>query len=145
MATLRITSELDNLATVRRFVEETAASFTDDAEAIGDVVLAVDEAVTNVILHGYRHGSGTIEIDVKEHQGALVVRVWDQASAFDPTHLPAPDVTVPLSQRAPGGLGVYLMHRLTDELRYRTTPEGKNELTLVKRVGTQGGEHEHHD
>lgn len=145
MAILRITSELDNLATVRRFIEETAASLTDDPETIGDVVLAVDEAVTNIIVHGYQNRPGVIEVEVKQRQGALVVHLRDHAPAFDPTHLPAPDVTVPLSQRAPGGLGVYLIHRLTDELRYRTTPEGKNELILVKRVGKQGGDYEHHD
>lgn len=134
MATLRITSEIDNLAKARRFIEETAAYFTDDAEIIGDVVLAVDEALTNVIVHGYQDAAGMIEIEVASGQDVLVIRLRDWAPSFDPTSVPAPDLNAPLSRRIPGGLGVYMMRRLTDEMHYRTTPEGKNELTLVRRV-----------
>ena len=134
LATLHITSKIENLATARRFVEETAASFSDDAEVIGDLVLAVDEALTNVMVHGYRNATGMIEIEVAREQDALVVCLRDQAPGFDPTGVPAPDINAPLSRRIPGGLGVYMMRRLTDELHYRTTAEGKNELTLVKRV-----------
>ena len=135
MATLRITSEIDNLAKARRFVEETAASFTDDTEVIGDLVLAVDEALTNVIVHGYQDAAGMIEIEVTQDQDALVIRLRDRAPGFDPTGVPTPDINAPLSRRIPGGLGVHMMRRLTDELHYQATPEGKNELTLVKRVG----------
>lgn len=134
LATLRITSEIDNLAKARRFVEEAAASLTDDAEVIGDLVLAVDEALTNVIVHGYQDAAGMIEIEVAQGQDALVVHLRDRAPGFDPTRVPAPDINVPLSRRIPGGLGVYMMRRLTDELHYQATPEGKNELTLVKRT-----------
>lgn len=134
LATLRITSEIDNLAKARRFIEETAASFTDDAEVIGDLVLAVDEALTNVIVHGYQDATGMIEIEILQGQDVLVVRLRDRAPGFDPTGVPAPDINAPLSRRIPGGLGVFMMRRLTDELHYRATPEGKNELTLVKRV-----------
>jgi serine/threonine-protein kinase RsbW len=104
-----------------------------DAATIPDVVLAVDEAATNIILHGYQGQEGIIEIEVEQEGDALVVRLRDEAVPFDPTSVPLPDLTVPLEQRAPGGLGIYLIRQVMDEVAYRITSQGGNELTLVKR------------
>lgn len=131
---MRIKSDLNDLAKIRRFVEEAARSFTNDQEAVGDMILAVNEAVTNIIVHGYQNQQGRIEVDVKQQTGDLVVCLRDHAPLFDPTQVPAPDSDVPLSRRALGGMGVHMMRHFTDALIYRVTPEGQNELTLVKRV-----------
>lgn len=104
-----------------------------DAATIPDVVLAVDEAATNIILHGYQGQEGIIEIEVVQEGDALVVRLRDETVPFDPTSVPPPDLTVPLEQRAPGGLGIYLIRQVMDEVMYRITSQGGNELTLVKR------------
>lgn len=129
---LRIAAELKNLATIRRFVEKAAAQLDADPEATADVLQAVDESATNIIVHGYRGQSGEIEVEVQQSGPALVVRLRDQAPPFDPTRVPAPDLSLPLDRRPLGGMGVYLTRHLTDEASYRLMSDGRNELTLIK-------------
>lgn len=131
---LQIAAELNNLAVIRRFIQEKSALLQADEDTISDVVLAVDEVVNNIIVHGYRNKSGMIEVKVGRHQDRLSVCLRDYAPAFDPTTLPAPDINLPLEQRPLGGMGVYLVMELMDKVSYRAPDQGGNELTLEKRI-----------
>ena len=128
---LQVPAEVGQLAAVRRFVREQARQLGADESGIHDVVQAVDESVTNAIVHGYHGSAGVIEVEVDRRGSALIVRLRDEAPPFDPTGLPDPDTGLPLERRQPGGLGVYLARELTDDMTYRQTGKG-NELTLVK-------------
>jgi serine/threonine-protein kinase RsbW len=132
-SSLRMAAELDNLAEIRHFVQKTATTFGVDPDIISNVLLAVDEAVTNVLVHGYQGQTGMIEIELRRRGDSLVVCLRDQAIPFDPTTVPPPDLTLPLEQRPFGGMGIYLMRQLTDEMTHRITRQGGNELTLVKK------------
>ena len=131
---LHIVAELKHLAIIRDFIRNAATVFEVDPSAIPDILQAVDESATNIIEHGYRGQPGPIDIEVKQEGDSLVVRLRDQAMPFDPTRIPAPDVNLPLEQRPVGGLGVYLTRRFTDAMIHRVTPQGGNELTLVKKT-----------
>lgn len=131
-ASLTIEADLSHLATVRQFITEHARRRCADENALYNLVLAVDEAVTNIIVHGYRGQSGLIHILLEEGPDRLVVTLRDEAPPFDPTQVPTPDLNQPLEKRKPGGLGVYLARRLTDQMVYRRLPEGGNELKLIK-------------
>jgi serine/threonine-protein kinase RsbW len=133
---LRIEAKLDNLNRIRHFVEERATKLGADPAAVSDVVLAINEAATNIVVHGYQKAPGLIEIEVRRKGGFLEVDVRDHAPAFDPTTVPAPDLTLPLDQRPYGGLGIFLIRKLVDKVIYRITAQGGNELTLVKRLTT---------
>lgn len=133
-SSLRIEAELKNLSQVRRFVQETATALEASPDTVSEVLLAVDEAVTNSIVHGYRGQSGMIEIEVKRSGNLLLLRVRDQAPPFDPTQVPSPDLTLPLEQRPLGKMGIYMIQQLTDEVVYRVTPQGDNELTMIKNL-----------
>jgi serine/threonine-protein kinase RsbW len=126
-------AELKNLAAIREFVQAAAIGLRADPDILHDVILAVDESATNIVMHGYRGQPGAVEVEVKPEGDALVVCLRDQAPPFDPTQLPSPDLTLPFDQRPVGGLGVYLTRTLLDEVTYRATPQGGNELTLVKK------------
>ena len=132
-SSLRIIAEVKNLTEIRRFVQEKASALGLDLAMIPNVSLAVDEAVSNVIAHGYQGQGGAVEIEVSREGDALVIRVRDEAAPFDPTIVPPPDLTLPLEQRTPGGLGIHLIRQIMDEISHRVTPQGGNELTLVKR------------
>jgi len=132
---LRIVAELDNLKEIRCFVREAAMALGADTAAVSDAVRAVDEAASNIILHGYEHEPGIIEIDVLREKDALVVHLRDEAPPFDPTKSPMPDVTLPLEERPLGGMGIYFMRKLMDEVRHRSRPKGGNELTLIRAIG----------
>ena len=132
-SSLHIAAEVKNLTEIRCFVDEVSQGLGLDPAMIPNVILAVDEAVSNVIAHGYRGQGGAVEIEASQEGDALVIRVRDEAPPFDPTIVPSPDVTLPLEQRVPGGLGIHLIRQIVDEMTHSVTPQGGNELTLVKR------------
>lgn len=131
---LHVTAELTHLEAVRGFVEEGVRSLQADENTAFALAHAVDECVTNIIEHGYGQQPGPIEIEIERVGDTLTIELRDRAPLFDPTGVPVPDLTLPLEQREPGGLGVYLARRLVDEMRYRALPDGGNELTLIKHI-----------
>jgi len=131
---LRVAADIAQLATIRAFVEEHARALDADASAIYDLVLAVNEVATNIVVHGYRSQPGAIEIELRRLGDAIEIRLRDRAPLFDPTGVPTPDLMLPLHRRPIGGMGVHVTRQIMDSMRYHVTPEGGNELTLVKQA-----------
>jgi anti-sigma regulatory factor (Ser/Thr protein kinase) len=99
-----------------------------------DVYVAVEELVSNVIRHGGRPGvRPRITVAVALTSEALRVTVADNAPAFNPLTLPAPDLTQPLEERAIGGLGIHFVKSLMDRVQYRRQ-RGRNHVRLTKRL-----------
>jgi serine/threonine-protein kinase RsbW len=122
---------LDDLQRIRRFVRESALALDADAQAIPDLVLAVDETVANIIQHGYG-GAGPIEIEIDRDEDDLVVHLRDEAPQFDPTHWATPDLTMPLERRRAGGLGIYLARASVDGMQHKARIGPGNQLTMTK-------------
>lgn len=118
----RVSAALDQLMQVHSF----------SSEEILDVQLAVEEAVTNVIMHGYDGQAGEISILCKASRGIIEIQIEDTAPPFDPLSVPDPDFTADIQDRRIGGLGIFLIRRVMDDIMYRNN-EGKNILVLVKR------------
>jgi serine/threonine-protein kinase RsbW len=129
---LRIVAELKNLSAIRRFVEDNARAQGAGQECVADLIQAVDEAATNVIMYGYQGAPGPLELEAAREGDQLLIILRDQAPPFDPTTVPPPDLTTPLHERRIGGFGVHLMRALTDSLTYRALPGGGNELVMAK-------------
>lgn len=129
---LRIPVELDRLAEVRRLVRETTRAAGALPGTVDDLVQAVDEAATNIIVHGYAGRSGWVAVTVAVVGQDLVITLEDEAPSFDPTTLPDPDMTVPALVRGPGGMGIRLMRLATDDLAYRPRDGGGNILTMSR-------------
>jgi serine/threonine-protein kinase RsbW len=142
VVSLRVAADVAQLAVIRAFVEQQARALGVDAFDIYDLILAVNEAATNIVVHGYRGRPGLIEIELRQLGDAIEIRLRDQAPLFDPTRVPVPDLTQPLHKRSLGGMGVHVMRELMDAMHYRVTPEGGNELTLVKRAIVAGSRKE---
>jgi serine/threonine-protein kinase RsbW len=131
--TIRISAELKELDVLRRFVEERAQALGLEAPALYDVLVAVEEMTTNIIIHGYRGQPGAIEIELRALDDTLEIYLRDQAPPFDPAQAPKPDTTSPLELRQPGGLGIHLVRHFMDALIHRVPAQGGNELILVKK------------
>lgn len=133
---LRIESDTDRLADVRTFVRDAVTSFGGSKMIADDLVQAVDEATCNVILHGYGHAPGAIEIEAALRDGNIEIRLLDRAPAFDPTAGLPLDTQRPPVARRPGGMGVgvHLLRTMTDAVRHHVRPDGGNELTLVRSI-----------
>jgi serine/threonine-protein kinase RsbW len=121
-----------DLNDMREFLEQAVLVLGGSEDDAGDLVLAVNEAVTNVLLHGYNGRPGPVILCVEVVNDDLRVILTDAAPFFDPTRVPPPDIFLPLEDRPLGGLGVHMMRQLTDELVYRPLADG-NELAFVKR------------
>jgi serine/threonine-protein kinase RsbW len=133
-ASLNVAARVENLAEIRRFVEETIAAMGVDPSLFLKLQLAVDEAATNIIIHGYHGQPGMIEIEIQRKRKNLAICLRDRAAPFDPTRVPPPNLETPLEERELGGLGVYLIRQAMDQVTYRPRPGGGNELTLVKKL-----------
>jgi serine/threonine-protein kinase RsbW len=133
---LKVVADLGQLSKIREFVSESATELGVDAAAFDDLRLAVDEAVTNILTHGYA-GSGDIELELSADGSDLIVRLRDQAPPFDPTLLAPTDPGPAEEREKPGGFGLFLIKSAMNDLRYRNLDNG-NELTMIK-SGVIGG------
>jgi serine/threonine-protein kinase RsbW len=135
LRTLRVDADLDRLADVRAFVREAATSADAPVDCLDDLVQAVDEAAANAIVHGYRGRPGWLEVTVGFDGERFAVTIADEASAFDPTAYPEPDLAIPPERRKPGGMGVHLIRAASDEVSWQPRPGGGNILTLIRTRG----------
>ena len=131
-AVLVINADRSQLVRVRAWVADQARTVQASQPEIDDLVLAIDEAVTNVIVHGYHDRPGLIELEVMVESDMMTLILRDQAPLFDPTCVPPPDLSLPLEQRPIGGMGIHLMRHSVDRITYASTAEGGNQITLVK-------------
>jgi anti-sigma regulatory factor (Ser/Thr protein kinase) len=132
---LKVTSDLKNLESICRFVAGAASDMGMDDDTLYDLQLAVDEACTNVIDYAYQGRSGLpLTVECAEEDGKCVVVIRDCGRPFDPARVQAPDLTSPLSRRQVGGLGIYLMRKLMDDVRFRFDAGTGNELTMTKAI-----------
>ena len=129
--------QFDSLAAIGEFVSRAAKAAGLDARAVYSVQMAVDEACSNIIEHAYGgEGRGDIECTCQINGNGLTVTLRDRGCAFDPSSVPEPDVDAELGDRQEGGLGLYLIRKLMDDVRFKFTPDAGNVLTMVKRKGT---------
>jgi serine/threonine-protein kinase RsbW len=108
-----------NVQEIVSYVTGLAAEVGVPPEKVVRLDLAIEEWATNVCRYAYRGGDGSVWVAVRREGPTLVVELSDDGSPFDPTAAAEPDVSVPLSERSPGGLGLLLMRRMVDELSYR--------------------------
>ena len=129
---MTVPAELDRLADIRALVREVAIEGGAPPVCLDDLVQAVDEAATNIVVHGYGHGGGPIDVDARVEDENVVIELRDRAPAFDPTEVPEPDLSIPPLQRRPGGMGLHLIRLATDAMTYRPRSGGGNILTLTR-------------
>jgi serine/threonine-protein kinase RsbW len=101
------------------------------------VALSLEEVLSNVIRHGSSPGEDA-QIQIRysflaDHPGWVEIEVSDQARPFDPLSVPPPDITAPLEERSIGGLGVFLVRKMMDEVRYQHS-NGRNHLLFRKNL-----------
>jgi serine/threonine-protein kinase RsbW len=131
---LSVPADLDRMAEIRALVRDVAVSCSAPAICMDELVQAVDEAATNVAVHGYRGAAGDLDVTAELVGDSIVIRIEDSAPPFDPTLAPEPDVSTPPESRRPGGMGIHLMRLATDSLTYSPRPGGGNILTLARRL-----------
>jgi serine/threonine-protein kinase RsbW len=130
---LSVKASLDNLQIVRQYITRTAERLGVNDEALGDLLLVVDEAVTNVVIHGYGETEGQVELHMEADGDAVIIRIRDRTESFDPSHVGVPQLDTALKDRPFGGMGIFLIRKMTDEAEFLPRSGGGNEIRLVKR------------
>ena len=132
--TLSCTIDADILAIpkVSLALDQALRAHAFSEEEILDTQLAVEEAITNVIIHGYAGNTGKIVITCHTTRGLAEVQIEDAAPPFNPLSIPEPDITEDIEDRKIGGLGMFLIRQVMDDISYRYEA-GNNILVLVKK------------
>lgn len=138
-AELKIPGMLESLPTLCSFAYKAARDAGLNEHTAWEIELAVDEAATNIIHHAY---GGTQNGDVRLICGRtgnqFVVHLYDRGIPFDPETVPPPDLVSSIDTREAGGLGMYLMGRMMNDISFGFNPDtGENELRMVKYVGSR--------
>jgi len=137
MQTMQFTAKFEYLDEIRDFVGGIARSGKFSDKDVYNIQLAADEAASNIIEHAYEGVSdGVLEISCGLKNGVLTIILVDHGESFDPSDVPMPNLKADLSERKIGGLGLYLMRKLMDEVSYNVdSKNNRNTLTLIKRRG----------
>lgn len=133
---LRITraAELETLGVFRDFIAQACARHQIDAETSYALQLAMDEACTNVIQHGYAGmNPGSLMLDLEIAPQQVVMKITDFGRPFEPYEPETPDLSAKLEEGDTSGFGLFLIYNTMDSVDYHTTEEG-NSLILTKKL-----------
>jgi serine/threonine-protein kinase RsbW len=133
MPTKTFPGQYDSLAKISDFVALGAQEAGLSSKDVYAVRLAVDEACTNIIEHGYGGESvGKIECTYSYDSQTLTVKLRDWGKSFAPEDIPDPDYNVPLEELKLRGAGLYLMRELMDDIRFHFNDAKGNVLVMRK-------------
>ena len=127
-------NDIQQIPQLAEFIETIADEINLDQGLAMSLNLALEEAVTNVILYAYPKGSdGRVDVEAIISKDKLKFIISDSGKEFDPTAAPEADVTLGVEDRPIGGLGIYLVRKIMDSVSYERT-DGKNVLSMIKKL-----------
>ena len=136
MCTVQFAAKFEFLDEIRGYVGEIARASGFGDKDVYNIQLATDEAASNIIEHAYEGVTdGVVEISCGMKGKELQIVLVDHGEPFDPSEVPLPDLKADLAERKIGGLGIFLMRKLMDEVHYHSNTDKSNVLTMIKRKG----------
>lgn len=134
MKTVQFAAKFEYLDEIREFVGAIARDGGFSDKDVYNIQLATDEAASNIIEHAYEKiTDGVLELSCSVRDDLITIVLVDHGESFDPSEIPLPDLKADLSDRKIGGLGIFLMRKLMDEVHYEVKPNKSNVLTMSKR------------
>jgi len=125
---------MQNLPYFRKFVEEACRLLKAEENITETFKLATDEVCSNLIMHGYKDmKAGNIYLKVKELEHEILVQVEDTGHPFDPSLFVPPDLSDDIKKRKIGGLGLFFVTEMMDEINYESK-NGINCLSLKMKL-----------
>lgn len=129
-----LSNQLKELDTIAGFLDEIASLWQLPAQLIMTLNLVLEEAFTNVVQYAYddnaRHD---VELLFEKSGDMLRITLVDDGKYYDPTQTPDPDISLSAGERPIGGLGIYLIRKMMDEVEYERKGN-KNVLAMRKRL-----------
>jgi serine phosphatase RsbU (regulator of sigma subunit)/anti-sigma regulatory factor (Ser/Thr protein kinase) len=129
---IAIPAQMSYMGQVRDFIEHIGVKYKYSDKIVNSYKLVIEEACTNIIRHGYRDiKGGEISIKAIIRQQSLTIVISDQGISYDPRQAQTPDLEKYIQIGKKGGLGIFMMRKLMDDVQYNITSRG-NELRLTK-------------
>ena len=130
--TISIVNQLEQLDTVVQTIEMLAEEWDLPLSLSMNLNLVLEELVTNIIFYGYDDkDEHLIHITLANESGTIRIRIEDDAREFNPLLQDEPNVDGALEERKIGGLGIFFVRKIMDEVTYERSGN-KNILTLTK-------------
>ena len=95
------------------------------------IELAIEEAIVNIINYS---SSDNIIMNCELSNGAVIIEITDNGATFNPLQKEDPDISISVEEREIGGLGIFLMKNIMDDVQYQRI-NNHNVLTLIKKLG----------
>ena len=128
---LTLVNDLRQVSLLAGFVDRVQEANDLAPDLAARINLALEEAVTNVIMYAYPPGTeGSMDLDAVREENGLQFTLTDSGKAFDPTAAPEADLSTSVENRPVGGLGIHLVRTIMDRVSYRRA-DGKNVLTMT--------------
>ena len=136
---IAVEPEIAGIPRLNEWVEDVLTAEGVGPAPIFNAMLAIEEAVVNVIKHAFTGVAPPhrIALSLAVTPDRLRAELCDNGREFDPASAAAPDLTSPLAEREPGGLGIHLIRTMMDRLEYRREA-GENRLVLEKDLAANG-------
>ncbi len=133
MKELSIEAVVENVYTVTDFIDTELEKDGCPQKTQFQIDVAVDELFVNISSYAYSPGKGmaVIRYESMTDPGGACITFTDSGRPFNPLEQKEPDITLPASERIPGGLGVFLARKLVDDVSYEYR-DGKNILSIKK-------------
>ncbi|MBF0466055.1 MAG: ATP-binding protein [Nitrospirae bacterium] len=132
MTEIKLPAKMENLHEIMEQIAGAAREFGIVDDKIGDIELACEEIVVNVINYAYEEQDGDISVICTSEEGSkFVIEIIDSGIPFNALEAEDPDIDVPLMERKIGGLGIFFVKQLVDEVNYQRVDGSKNVLTLI--------------
>lgn len=129
-----LANDISELSNLTAFIDEVGEAFSLAPDVVFNLNLVIEEAVVNVINYAYpKEEHQYIYLSAKLHEDSIVLVLTDTGKEFDPTLAPEADITLSAEEREIGGLGIFLIRQIMNEVRYERI-DGKNVLTLEKKL-----------
>ncbi|MEQ8160186.1 MAG: ATP-binding protein [Smithellaceae bacterium] len=131
-SSVALPGEMNSLYTLISFVTSYAGEHGFAGKKISAIELALEEVLVNIIKHAYEESGleDLIEINCSADAGSLIIEIIDSGMPFDIFSVHEPDIYADIDERQIGGLGIFFVKKLMDDVRYRRE-DGRNILTLV--------------
>ncbi len=135
MERLEVQATKENLLEVSAFVEGYLEKLDCPMKAMMQISVAVEEIYINIASYAYGDSIGMAEILIDHDQALNSVSITfkDSGVPYDPLAKEDPDITLSAEERAIGGLGIFMVKKSMDDMKYKYE-DGKNVLTIVKKL-----------
>ncbi len=133
MKELTVSAVVENLDKVTDFVNVQLDAMGCPMKIQMKIAIVIDEVFSNIVKYAYSEGNGeaTVLVEAMENPSGVSMTFVDKGSYYDPLQKEDPDITLEINERQIGGLGILMVKKLMDDVRYEYK-DGQNRLTIIK-------------